>query len=259
MNGRQNLPFYLRRNKMKKIVLLLLTIALSLSSLLALASCGGGSKDCKEHVDADNNGKCDNCDASVEKKFTYTVTFKDQKGEPISGVKMTISDMNIAATSSVFADKETDENGKATLELDAENKDLGIMIKSVPSDCTKPATVSGIYHALFGSKTDIEVVLNREIVEMTKYTVKIVDQNGDAVKDVTFQICHGENCFPCPDATNASGEASMEFASSIASESLMVKILSVPDGYAKPAGDADGYHASFGANESTVTITITKN
>ena len=47
---------------MKKIFLLILTLTLC----LALFACGGGGDTCTEHVDADANGKCDNCDAAVE-------------------------------------------------------------------------------------------------------------------------------------------------------------------------------------------------
>ncbi len=46
---------------MKKIILLILALTLC----FALAACGGDAT-CTEHVDADANGKCDNCDAAVE-------------------------------------------------------------------------------------------------------------------------------------------------------------------------------------------------
>ena len=46
---------------MKKIFLLILTLTLC----LALFACGGGGDTCTEHTDADANGKCDNCGATV--------------------------------------------------------------------------------------------------------------------------------------------------------------------------------------------------
>ncbi len=46
---------------MKRIFILLLALIL----LLSLAACGADAT-CTSHVDADNNGKCDNCDATVE-------------------------------------------------------------------------------------------------------------------------------------------------------------------------------------------------
>ena len=46
---------------MKKILLLIISIVL----VLALVACGGDST-CTEHTDADSNGKCDTCGATVE-------------------------------------------------------------------------------------------------------------------------------------------------------------------------------------------------
>ena len=39
---------------------------MTLTLCLALFACGGDTDPCTEHVDADANGKCDNCDAAVE-------------------------------------------------------------------------------------------------------------------------------------------------------------------------------------------------
>ena len=47
---------------MKKILLLILTLTLCLS----LIACGGDDTACTSHVDADGNGKCDNCEAAVD-------------------------------------------------------------------------------------------------------------------------------------------------------------------------------------------------
>ena len=46
---------------MKKILLLITALTLC----LALLACGG-EPPCTEHVDADQNGKCDSCGATVE-------------------------------------------------------------------------------------------------------------------------------------------------------------------------------------------------
>ena len=47
---------------MKKILITILALTLC----LALFACGGGGDTCTEHVDADANGKCDNCGADVK-------------------------------------------------------------------------------------------------------------------------------------------------------------------------------------------------
>ncbi len=47
---------------MKKLLILMLILTLG----FALVACGGGDDPCTEHVDANSDGKCDNCDAAVE-------------------------------------------------------------------------------------------------------------------------------------------------------------------------------------------------
>ena len=44
---------------MKKLLSTILVLALALALALTLVSCG----ECSEHVDSDNDGKCDECDA----------------------------------------------------------------------------------------------------------------------------------------------------------------------------------------------------
>lgn len=48
---------------MKKLLLLILSVAMIISMLAFVTSCGG---DCTEHVDADKDGKCDECGETVE-------------------------------------------------------------------------------------------------------------------------------------------------------------------------------------------------
>ena len=47
----------------KKLLSLFLAVVMVLSTLFVLASCG--DKECKEHVDANSDGKCDNCGADM--------------------------------------------------------------------------------------------------------------------------------------------------------------------------------------------------
>ena len=47
---------------MKKIILLFVALTLC----FALVACGGDDAACTSHTDADGNGKCDACDATVE-------------------------------------------------------------------------------------------------------------------------------------------------------------------------------------------------
>ena len=52
----------IKMNNFRKILLLLLTLIMTLS----LFACGGESDPCTEHTDADKDGKCDVCEATVE-------------------------------------------------------------------------------------------------------------------------------------------------------------------------------------------------
>ena len=51
---------------MKKYLPLIISVMLTLALCLTLVACGGDDATCTSHVDADGNGKCDNCDATVE-------------------------------------------------------------------------------------------------------------------------------------------------------------------------------------------------
>ena len=52
--------------KFTKALGVIIAFVLVLTLGLSLVACGGGEDPCTEHVDADANGKCDNCDATVE-------------------------------------------------------------------------------------------------------------------------------------------------------------------------------------------------
>ena len=66
---------------MKKTALFLVLILML--SVLTLASCEifGGNDECAEHVDADGNYICDNCEAELEKPDTPTCEHKDENND----------------------------------------------------------------------------------------------------------------------------------------------------------------------------------
>ncbi len=80
----------------KRLISLLLVMVLMAVSILAMVSCGGTddppAEECKKHVDADGNEKCDNCGATVENSGTKPpvttnkwddVNFYDRKGNKL--------------------------------------------------------------------------------------------------------------------------------------------------------------------------------
>ncbi len=104
----------------KKFITLFLLIAMTVSCLIPLTSCVTDdppvTTPCTEHTDADKNGKCDNCDATVEVtpgKGVYTVIVKSIGGLTFADVNCYIYDGD-----KIVAKKKTNENGIANFELD---------------------------------------------------------------------------------------------------------------------------------------------
>ncbi len=223
----------------RKLISAILAAVLCLSLAFTLISCG----------ETPDNGGGTNDDG----KPTYTVTVTDTSGAPIEGVKLMISD-----GASIFENKTTDKDGKASLALDAENTALGVMITTCDG-YEKPTPSSGVFHAVFGNSKEITVKLSEKVTEMIEYTVKVVDQNGDAVEGVKLQICHSA-CVTCEELTGTDGITKQKLEAAKCNVTLKVGVLSVPEGYSIPDATIDGqYHAKIEVGETEVTVTVTKN
>ncbi len=187
---------------MKKIIILLLVLTLG----FALVACGGDTT-CTEHVDADANGKCDNCDAAVE---------PDDNG-------------NGNATGSI----ELVKNGSATFTI-VSNEDTSIdigrpfsnFIKTL-NDCIEDANVTSVFEHI--PSKGIEIIIGNVSTRGDKYTadkadpyaygydgwsVQIVDSNihvlagsPGAYKDALEYL--EETVFGINDATNSIDNVTM--------------------------------------------------
>ncbi len=126
------------KKKMSRILALALALVMLVACAAPLTSCKGPDE-CTEHVDADSNGKCDNCDATVtpdggdggttDGKKTYTVTLKTAVGKSLSGVSVFVVDTE---DPDFLKHAKTDEKGKATFEL-APSTTYAIELDNVPS------------------------------------------------------------------------------------------------------------------------------
>ena len=127
------------KKKMSRILAFALTLVMLFACAAPLTSCGGNGE-CTEHVDADSNGKCDNCDTTIPSgggegggqqggKKTYTVTLKTGAGKFLSGVSVFIVD---TANPDFLKHAKTDANGKATFELE-QSGTYAIELDNVPS------------------------------------------------------------------------------------------------------------------------------
>ncbi|MBQ8689444.1 MAG: Ig-like domain-containing protein [Clostridia bacterium] len=164
----------------KRILTLLLALALTLSLALAITSCGG-DPDCTSHVDANEDGKCDNCTADVElptSKTEYTVTVKDENGAKVPGVQLTIS--NLSGKTEVLT---TDANGVAKGELIDDKTVVRVTYVSVPDGYYLPTT-----KPMF-DKDATSCTVTIKVDERITHTVKVVDEAGNAVAGLSMMIC----------------------------------------------------------------------
>ena len=238
---------------MKKIISLILTLALTLTALLVLASCGG-TTECTQHKDNNNDGICDTegCGATVEKApeeagFTvsYEVTVTDAEGTAIEGAVVVITsqfDPSEEAT--------TGANGKATLKLEFD-EDPGFfkayaVVKSVPDGYDIPDRV-----LIEDGKATVVV---EEAIVPTEFTVKLVGTDGAPVKvaGIKVQICQS-TCLEAGE-TNENGEIKQSF---VPEEAVFkIKLPNLEEmGYTYVSPLTDGY-VIFDADKTVFEIMI---
>lgn len=195
---------------MKKIISIILALALTLSALLVLASCGDTK--CTVHKDDNNDGICDTegCGAAVENTtaptdFTvnYEVTVKDADGNAIEGAVVVITSQYDPSEEAT-----TGANGKAALKL-VFDEDPGFfkayaVVKSVPAGYEIPDRV-----LIEDGKATVVV---EEAVIPTDFTIKLVGPDGSTpvkLSGVTVQICQS-TCLEAG-ATDENGELRKSF------------------------------------------------
>ena len=218
-----------------------------LMSVLSFTACGNknnGNDDNKTNEGGDNNDTNNN--QTTDK--TYTVTILDGDKNPVEGVKLVITDEKSYLTVT------TNVNGQASVQL-PETK-VSVMVTSVPDGYEKPEKVSGVYHGVFKTgSTDLSITLSKVASNTVTYTVKVIDQNGDAVEGMQVQLCPDGVCLADQFITGANGEISKELTPG---KTIDVKLYAL-DGYTLPSPLSNGYHAVINAGQTEVTITVTKN
>ena len=204
----------------KKIIMLLLALALCLSTTAALVSCGGGEDPCTEHVDADKNGKCDVCEAEVEVEAegdTYTLTVTDEDGNPLAGVSVQLLLDGVAP---IGAEVTTGADGKAGFSPKNEGNYFAKVTK-VPAGYILPDSTASFTD---GAGTFI-------IEALPVYTVYVKDAAGNAIEGVAVQLCSLSGACQLPKMTDAEGK----IASALTPDSYKALIVSAPEGYVVPA------------------------
>lgn len=230
-----------------KKLLSIILVCCMLMTVLSFTACGdknNGNDDNKTNEGGDNNDTNNN--QTTDK--TYTVTILDGDKNPVEGVKLVITDEKSYLTVT------TNANGEASVQLP--DTKISVMVTSVPDGYEKPEKVSGVYHGVFKTgSTDLSITLSKVASNTVTYTVKVIDQNGDAVEGMQVQLCPDGVCLADQFITGANGEISKELTPG---KTIDVKLYAL-DGYTLPTPLSNGYHAVINAGETEVTITVTKN
>ena len=201
----------------KKIItvfaLLVLTLALAVS-------CGGAC----EHDDADNDGVCDKCSETIGEpdsgSTTYTVTVKDQYGQPAVGLSVTLQ-VNMTKLSAL-----TDSNGVAAFDVDVKNI---VRLEAEVNTLLMPeAGISEFNRELdyFAEFAEGATNVNVQVTRLEAQYVYVKDSEGNGVAGVGLQICH----LMCPATlfvTDGEGRATVYFENPI----TYAIVKSAPAGY----------------------------
>ncbi len=148
---------------MKKLLVLLLALTLCFT----LAACGGGDDPCTEHVDANSDGKCDNCDAAVEPDESNGGTTPTGTIELVKGG---------AATFQIVSTEET-----ATLV----GKNLTNFVKTL-NQCIEDGNVASVYEN--AEAKDVEIILGTLTSRGDAYTADSVDPYAYGYEGWSVQI-----------------------------------------------------------------------
>lgn len=107
--------------KFTRLLALFLVMAMSFVLVLPLASCGDENNGCTECIDADKNGKCDNCGKEVavapppvNQNVNYTITVKAISGEALRDAMVFIYD---SSNDAFFKYARTDSNGAVSFDI----------------------------------------------------------------------------------------------------------------------------------------------
>lgn len=257
--------------KIKRLISLILVLALALTCCMVLNSCGDKDKG------KDNDDNDTDVTPSTPTNKIYTVTILNDIDEPVEGVELTVSGKGLKKVT-------TAANGTASIPF-PEGTTVKVNISKVPNGYFKPATVSDNYHGVF-AEGSYELTIKISTTDpkddgnggttinpnpdnpnpnpdpdptptpsgnQIAYTVTVVDQNGDAVSGVRVTIC--DNLCRAPITTNANGQVSTTVDSGC---EIHVALASI-SGYTLPAQVIEGYHAVTEPGVDHVTIVITKN
>ncbi len=165
---------------MKKILSLVLMLSLTVCMAFTLASCGGDGED----------------------KLTYTVTVKDENGNPIEGVQLFLTETDTNEKGRVT----TNASGVAVYESNSSSIEAKI-VQATGCEFDK----NEVYTFAAGR---LDITLEKITEAKETYTVYVKDTSGNAVAGASVHICKAGEEGVCltPKTTDAEGKATFEVA-----------------------------------------------
>ena len=199
---------------MKKIIALLLVLA----SVFAFAACDLIKQPCTNHVDADNDGKCDTCQANMPTTPPACTTHVDSNNDG----KCDTCQADMPATPPACT-THTDVNPKdnkcdtcgATVESKPEGLDLTPITDAIAATTYTTATVTTAIDSEYGTLTG-------------EYTVTF-SENGTATVDYSYEqfTTVSEENADKPMKTTVEGSATIDAQGNVTSGSVGSQITSV--------------------------------
>ena len=189
---------------LRKILSILLILALSVCTLALFTSCSDGNT---ETPGPEQNG---------DEKTTYTVTVKDKSGNAISGAKVQLLLENVAPMGSTVT---TGADGKAVFKLKTAGQYYA-KVTEAPADYVLNTTNVKLVN-------DAATVVLENAVPNPVYTVYVKDASGNPIAGAAVQICSLSGACQLPKLTDAEGK----IESSLIEDSYKAIVISAPDAY----------------------------
>ncbi|MBQ8177956.1 MAG: Ig-like domain-containing protein, partial [Clostridia bacterium] len=223
----------MKKSRMLSIILgVMLIVAMSVT----LIAC---NDECTEHIDENNDLKCDNCEADMSpvdggndggnggntdtpaNTETYTFTLKDQNG---AGVPDAIIEFTVNGKNPVSAT--TDATGVATANL---AKDA-ILVQAEIVDWSSKYIIDETGPFTY---EDTKSYVYDDAIKQNEYVITVVDNAGAPVEGALVQLCFGSIC-KTPKATSKLGKATILATEEVTN--AYVSINSLPNGYSLQNG-----------------------
>lgn len=228
------------------IIAAAICVVVAVILLIVLLPGNNDSGDGGNNDDGNNGDGSGNVDPQPETDVTYSVTVVDQDGNPVKGAMVYF----YGNGSGIDVPFPTNKDGVASYKTDKGVASVSLF--------TLP---TGYEYVKLGQKQDLDsdnkltITVTKKAEENTgvSYTVRVVDQNGDAVVGAMVQMC-SDRCFPL-DPTDENGES----VSIRKQDDFKAQIVSLPDGYTDITNGEYQLFSGDAEGGFTVTIVVTKN